>query len=483
MHRSRNTRKITNNVGKQENMKKTLIIALAATVLCGCGVTKNYHRPDDITTDGIYGDAQSGDSLGLGDLKWREIFTDPVLQKLIEKVLAQNTNMINADLQLQEIEYSLKASKLAFVPSIYFNPSGAVSKIYDQGNRSSYSYMTKGNSKTYEVPVTLGWQSANFMQLRNQKKGVEVSRLQVMNAKQAVQASLVANVANMYYNLTMLDLQLEMMTQTQENWAKYLDMERKLMDAGQANIAAVASIEATYWSICTSVVSLKENIRLIENNLSTLLGETAHGINRTALDSFQAPALLTTGVPIRLLSRRPDVRDAELTLASAFYDKNAAKAAFWPSLTLSATGEYTNSVGGSIINPGMMIGSAIASLTQPIFANGALRAQYKISKAEMEIAANDFQLAVISAGNEVNTAMVELNTAQELKDLYANQVASLEVALDATQKLYANSSTNYLNVITAQNSLISAQMDYIANRMDAISATIELYEALGGGGE
>ncbi len=465
------------------NMKKILVITLATALLSACASHRNYQRPTDLQTDGIYGDAQSGDSISLGDLPWREMFTDPTLQALIEKVLAQNTDIINADLQLQEVQYSLKARKLAFWPSLYFSPSGSVSKMYDPYNRSAYSAMTSGNSKTYELPMTFGWQSVNFAQLRNLKKGTEVSKQQAMNAKQAVQASLVANVANMYYNLAMLDQQLTMMTNTQENWAQYLDMERKLMEAGQANTAAVSSIEATYYSICTSVITLQENIRLIENSLSTLMGETAHAIKRDALETFQAPAILATGVPITLLSRRPDVRDAELSLASAFYDVRSAKAAFWPSLTITANGEYTNSVGTSIINPGMMIGSALASLAQPIFANGQLRAQYKISKAEMEIASNNFQQAVIAAGNEVNTAMVELNTAEQLKDMYSKQVSALEVALDATQKLYLNSSGNYLNVITAQNSLISAQMDYISNRMDAISATIELYEALGGGVE
>ncbi len=463
------------------NRTLTMLCLAATALLCSCKVARNYERPADINTEGIYGDAQSQDTLSLGDVKWRDIFTDPLLQELIQTALEQNTDMANTDIQLQEVQYNLKASKLAFAPSVYFSPSMGVSKLYDPYGRNAYSAMTNGNSKTYELPVTLGWQSANFAQLRNQKKGVEVSEQQVRNAKQAVQASLVANVANMYYNLAMLDEQLAMMTQTQANWGQYLDMERKLMDAGQANKAAVSSIEATYYSISTSVVSLRQNIRLIENSLATLMGETAHGIRRGSLDSFQSPAILSTGVPLTLLDRRPDVRDAELTLASAFYDMKSARAAFWPSLTITATGEYTNSLGTSIINPGMMIGSAIASLTQPIFANGKLRAQYKISKAEMEIASNNFQQAVIAAGNEVNTAMVELNTAQELRDLYRNQVEALTTALDATQKLYLHSSGNYLNVITAQNSLISAQMDYIANRMDAISATIELYQALGGG--
>ncbi len=464
-------------------IKNIFRFAVAALVFTSCGVLKSYERPADINTDGIYGSVQSGDSVGFGDMPWRELFTDTLLQNHIEKALAQNTNMKNADLQLQQVQHALKASKLAFVPSIYFTPQGTISKMFDPYDRSTYSAMTQGNSKSYGLPVTLGWQNVNFLQLRNAKKGAEVSRDQMQNMKQAVQAQLVASVAQLYYTLCMLDEQLMLMQQTQENWANYLDMQRKLMAAGQANKAAVASIEATYYSICGSVITLENNIRIMQNSLSTLMGESAQTYNRSSLSSFQAPAVIETGLPINILKRRPDVRAAELTLASAFYDSNQAKAAFWPSLSLSATGQFTNSLGSAIINPGMMIGAAVASLTQPIFANGRIRAQYKISKMQMEIEANNFQQTVIAAGNEVNTAMLELSNAQKKKDLLANQVKSLQDALDATKLLFANTPANYLNVITAQNSLISAQMDYISNRMEAVQSTITLYQALGGGTE
>lgn len=188
-------------------------------------------------------------------------------------------------------------------------------------------------------------------------------------------------------------------------------------------------------------------------------------------------------MPITILDRRPDVRDAELKLASAFYDKNIALSGFFPQLTISATGQFTNSAGGAVINPGVLIANAVASLAQPIFANGRIRAQYKISKAELEAATNDFQQAIISAGNEVNGAMDNIYAARNKQVFIDKQVEALDRALDATQKLYQNSGTNYLNVITAQNSLLSAQMSQIANRMEAINGTIELYQALGGGAE
>ena len=453
-------------------------IAIAAFLLSSCSLFKNYERPADINTDGIYGDAQSGEEKGLGDIQWREIFTDPQLQTLIEKGLANNTDMKNADLKIQEVQYALKCAKRAYFPSIYFNPSGTVSKTWDPYNRNDYAA-----SNTYKLPATMSWQIGSIGSLRNAKKKAQVNVEQLKNAKQAVQAALVANIASIYYTLSSLDEQLALTETTRDNWGKYLEMEKKLMDAGQANMAAVASIEATYYSICTSVVALEDNIKVVENSLGTILGETAGHVGRGALSTFKSPAILTTGAPISILARRPDVKAAELELASAFYEKNIAASEFYPSLNISATGQFTNSLGAGAINPGLMIGNAVASLSQPIFSNGRIRAQYKISKAEMEVATNNFKQAIIAAGNEVNTAMVELKGAEDQKELIGKQVIALDKALDATQKLYALSSTNYLNVITAQNSLLSAQMTQIKNRMDAINATIDLYQALGGGAE
>lgn len=457
-------------------MKKLFPIVLAVTLLSSCQLYKNYERPADIITDGIYGDMQTAGDNSLGDLRWRDIFTDPKLQTLIERGL-QNSDMKNADLRIQEADYALKCAKLAYIPSFYFKPNGTVSQTWDPWNRNDYMA-----SKTYSLPVSMSWQVGSIGSLRNNKKKAEVSREQLRNAKQAIQAQLVASIASMYYNLCMLDEQRLLTKQTEENWGKYLKMQQQLMNAGQSNMAAVASIEATYYSIQTSVVSIDNNIHAFENALATLLGETQFHIDRNSLASFQAPAICSTGLPITILDRRPDVRDAEYKLATAFYDKNIALSSFFPQLNLSATGQFTNLAGG-VVNPGVFIGQAIGTLTQPLFENGRIRAQYKISQAEMEIASNNFQQAVIKAGNEVNLAMDDIYVSRIMQELIDKQVTSLSKALDATQKLYQNTGTNYLNVITAQNSLLSAQMSQISNRMDAITATINLYQALGGGAE
>lgn len=469
-------------------MKKTLynvlVCVLVGAAMTSCAVFKSYDRDKvvgEVRTDGIYGNAQSGDSLGLGDLSWRELFTDPTLQTLIEKALAQNTDVRNTDLQIQQVEYALKASRLAFIPSITFSANGSISKTYDPYNRNSLRGNFDGNTKTYGASLTMGWQNVNFFALRNQLKGAKVTVEQIKNARQAVQAGLVANVAKLYYNICMLDEQIELMEQTVANWKIYWDMQARLMEAGQANRAAVSSIEATYWSMVGALDELKDNRTITQTSLCTLLGEPSHFIEHTTLASFQAPSLITTGAPISILSRRPDVKEAELKLQAAFYDKQEAASAFYPSLTLSATGTFTNSAGIGIVNPGVMIGNAIASLAQPIFQNGALRARYKIAKKDIEIAKNNFVQQVVAAGNEVNTAMLEVHCAEEHRIFYGHEVDANAIAYEATRKLYENSSINYLNVITAHNALISSRMSQIGNRMDAVDATVELYLALGGG--
>ena len=266
-----------------------LIISL---LMSSCQLYKNYERPNDIITDGIYGDMQTAGDNSLGDLGWRDLFTDPMLQTLIERGLKQNSNMKNADLRIKEADYALQCAKLAYVPTFYFNPSGTISKIWDPYDRATYS-----TNKTYSLPISLSWQIGSIGSLRNNKKKAEVTREQLRNAKQAIQAQLVASIASMYYNLSMLDEQLALTKQTEENWGKYLKMQKQLMDAGQGNMAAVASIEATYYSISTSVISIEDNIHAVTNALATVLGETSGHIERSSLASFQAPAVCTTGMP------------------------------------------------------------------------------------------------------------------------------------------------------------------------------------------
>ncbi len=455
--------------------KHISILLFACLMLTSCGLYKSYERPSDINVDGLYGQAeQSADEQGLGATSWRAFFTDLTLQALIERGLAQNASMQQIDLQIREAQEYLTVSKLAYIPSLVFTP---------QGQLSSWDWAAP--SKTYTFPVTASWQIGSLGALRNAKKQADVSVEQARVGRLAVQQALVSNIANLYYTLCMLDEELAISEQTAANWRESVERTRQLMAAGRSNKAALAQTEANCYTVEASVLDLRESITEVENSLCTILGEAPHHIDRQSLATFQMPAQVSTGVPMSLLANRPDVRQAELKLASAFYGVNIATSAFYPSLNISGTLGFTNSAGTMVVNPGKWIWNAVAGLTQPIFQNGRIRAQKRVAVMQQEEAKIGFQQQLIAAGNEVNTAMVKLQTLQAKTSLYDGQIAALHDAVEATEALYTNNvthSVNYLNVLTAQTGLLQAQLGQISNRLQTVQAAIELYQVLGGGG-
>lgn len=453
-------------------MKHIIMTVTAAALLSSCGLYKNYERPADIQTDGLYrnDNTHGTDSLGMAALSWKEVFTDPNLQQLIEKGLAQNTDLRSALLQIEQAEASLKAAKWAYIPSLAFAPQGSLSGI-DWGKAT----------QTYSIPVTASWQIDVFGSLRNAKKRAQMQVESSQAYRQAVQTQLISAIANYYYSLSMLQDQLRISMQTEQNWKSNVETMHALMEAGQTNMAAVSQAEANYYSICAQITDLKQQISDLEDEFAALLADTPQKYTIGSINNWKVPSKLNAGIPAVALANRPDVKQAEAQLAVAFYATNEARSAFYPGLNLSGTIGWTNNLGSMIVNPGQWIWNAAASLTQPLFQNGRLRAQYKISKAQQEQAKLSFQQTLLNAGAEVNAALTKIQSSQEKKSLYDKQIEALEKAVASTQALMMNSSTTYLEVLTAQQSLLNAQMNQISNDFNQIQAAIELYQALGGG--
>lgn len=454
-------------------MKKIVFTLATTALLSSCGIYSSYERPADIKTDNLYGATvtESADSAGLAALPWRSLFTDPTLQSLIEKGLQNNTDMRTAALGIEQAEASLKAAKLSFFPSFALAPQGGFNSV-DWAKAS----------KTYTIPLSASWQVDIFGSLRNAKKRAQVQLESSKAYKQAVQTQLIATIANYYYTLAMLDEQLNVSKATADIWQENIKTYKALMNVGQTTSAAVAQAEGNYYNVCAQIVDLEQQITEVENSFSTLLGETVSSIQRQSINDWQAPQSITVGIPSYALANRPDVKNAELALASAFYNTNAARSAFYPALNLTGTLGWTNDL-GVIVNPGKWIWQAVGSLTQPIFQNGKLRANLKISKAQQEEAQLAFQQTLLNAGAEVNTAMAKIQNNTEKEELNDKRIASMEQAVKSTQLLMQNSSTNYLEVLTAQQSLLSAQLSKISTQFAKIQGTIELYQALGGGAE
>ena len=462
-------------------MKFQISVLVCSTVLLsGCRVYSNYERPERIQTEGLYRDAVTGETLAatdttsLGNMPWQQVFVEPQLQSLISKALENNADLRTADLAIEQVKAGLRVSRLAYLPSLALGPNGAISS-YDGGKAT----------KTYSLPVQASWQIGALGSLRNAKKQAEMTLLQTKVARQAAQTSIIAAVANLYYTLQMLDEQLRTSEETCVLWDKnVIAMEAMWKVGGLTNSAAVAQAKANLLQLRGNVATIKESIASAENALCVLLHEPPHAIERGAFRGSSLPATLSVGVPLQLLSGRPDVRQAEYNLAAAFYATNEARANFYPSLTISGSAGWTNSAGGYVVNPAKVLASAMASLTMPLFANGQLTANLKIKKANQEAACLAFEKQLLTAGQEVSDALSAYQTANEREELAQQQVEQLQVAVESTNALFTHgNSTSYIETLTAQQTLLSAQLSLISNRFDKVQAVVSLYQALGGGRE
>ena len=457
-------------------LNKIILLATASLVMTSCGLYNKYERPE-VNTKGLVRDTVSttdtlavSDTTSFGNLPWREVFTDSHLQSLIETALSNNTNLLNAALNVKMVEDQLMVAKLAFVPGFTFSPQGTLAS-WDGGK----------TSKTYSLPVTASWSIDLFGNLLNQKRSAQMALLATRDYQQVVQTKVISNVANMYYTLLMLDKQLEVVNDmtklTEETW-KIMKIQKEL---GRAKETSVQSAEANYYSVQAQATDLKRQIRETENSLSLLLGQQAQSIQRGTFEGQSLPAEFSTGVSLQLLNNRPDVHYAEMSLAQCFYDVNTARSRFYPNITISGTGAYTNSGGGGITNPGKWLLSAVGSLTQPIFAHGQIVAGLKAAKSKQEQAFNTWQNAVLSAGSEVSNALVLYNSSDEKSKLEEKQVASLKKNVEYNKMLFNDGSATYLEVITAQQSLLNAELSKVADDFYKMQAVVNLYYALGGG--
>ncbi|MDE5605975.1 MAG: TolC family protein, partial [Bacteroidales bacterium] len=378
-----------------------------------------------------------------------------------------------AFLRVEESEASLKAAKLAFIPSFGLSVSGGPGNQVPGTIHFGDNITTGAPSYTYNAGISASWQADLFGGLRNAKKQAQAGLLQMQAYRQAVRTQLIANTAILYYKLVTLDEQLSIYTLTKQSWEESLEATRALMEAGMGNTAAVAQSEGAYYSVCASIPNIQQQIRETENQICALLGITPRHIERGSMPVMVFSNDLRVGIPISLLSRRPDVMQAEQALARAFYVTNAARSAFYPSISLSGSIGWK---GGADL-----IWSALASLTQPIFQNGRLTAQLKIAKAQQEEAKISFQQTLLEAGMEVNNALSLVQSTRERSLLYDKQVTSLGVAAESTRLLMEHGSTTYLEVLAAQQALLSAQLTSVSNRLNEWTAVVTLYRALGGG--
>ena len=447
-------------------------------LMTSCGLYNKYDRPE-VVADGIVRDPvdingilASTDTTSFGNLPWRQLFTDPQLQVLIEQGLEKNPDLLNAALNVQIVNEALKCARLAFLPSLTLSAQGTIATL-----KTDPSVTTK----SYQVPVSASWNVDLFGNLLNAKRSAQMQLIATQDYQTVVKCNIVTGIANLYYTLLMLDRQMEIVTDmeqlTKETWDKMKFMHENRVGYRST---AVQSAEAAHYSVQAQKVDLLRQVREVENSLSLLIAQPAQTIKRGRLEDQSLPSEFSTGVSIALLNNRADVHAAEMALAQCFYDVQQARSRFYPQITLTGTGAFTNNNG--LVNPGKMLWSAVASLVQPIFQHGQIVAGLRVAKMQYEQKYNTWQNTVLKAGSEVSNALVSYNSSDEKGALDAKRVAVLKQNVEDTKRLMESSSnTTYLEVISAQSNLLNAEISQVTDDFNKMQAVVNLYQALGGG--
>ncbi|MDF3077951.1 MAG: hypothetical protein K0S09_1840 [Sphingobacteriaceae bacterium] len=454
--------------------KLFLFIAVAATALSSCKVTKDYSRPD-VNTQGLYRDANPSDTTTIANIQWNEFFTDAALQKLIAEGITNNLDLKIAFTRIQQSEAYYKQSSAAFLPSLNANANVALNKLSDaQGGFIN-------NTRSYQLGASSAWEADIWGKLSSSKRASLAALLQDQAYSRAVQTGLVSGAASYYYSLLALDQQLAITEQTVKNWIASVETMRALKEAAVVTGAAVVQSEANRYAVEVTIPDLKQRIRETENALSILLGRVPGPISRSTIDAQKQSTVFNIGVPAQLLANRPDVQQAEYNFRYYFENTNIARTYFYPSLTITAGGGLSNISLQNFFSAGSLFANIAGGLTQPIFNKRINKTRLEVAQAAQQGALLSFQQSLLRAGREVSDALSDYQAAQEKSAVRGKQLASLQKSIEYTQELLKYGSANYTEVINAQQSYLSAQLGRVNDRVQQLQATVELYRALGGG--
>ncbi len=447
--------------------KRILLVALLSSMLSSCGLFSKFeNEPEPEIVDDLYSYIEAtSDTTNIGSIAWKDLFSDTYLQALIDKGLERNTDLNLARANVEQAEITLKTARLAYAPSLGLNLSGTINNT---------------PTRSYTISSSASWEIDIFGKIKNNKEQQKMALEQSKAYSQAVQTQLISTLASSYYSLLLLDDQLDISRRSLVAWKANVHTIEVLRNAGRLNQTSVLQAKANQASLEASIVSIEEQIAALENSISALLLSPAHKIERGKLNDARFPEQLAVGVPLQLLSNRPDVRVAEYNLAQAYYATNVARASLYPSLTLGGSVSYSDGT-GSVSNPKDIILSAVASIVQPLFYQNTLRAQVNISKSQQEQALLEFNQSILDAGVEVNTALIEWQSATDRLVFNQQQLDLLTEAVRSSELLMKHGNINYLEVLTAQQTLLSAELDYTSNKYDQIQGVINLYRSLGGG--
>ncbi|MGO2357056.1 efflux transporter outer membrane subunit [Mesonia sp.] len=462
---------------KKQRIYNFFLVAGLPFLLVSCFAAKEYEQPEIIKEENFRTDSLPQDSITMADVSWKDLFTDPVLQQHIDEGLQNNIDIRVALQQIVAAEAYLKQGKAGYFPSI----NGNASATHQEVSSNSQFGGLNSSLNQYEISASLSWEADIWGKIRSQKRAFEATYLQSVSAHQAVKTMLVSNIASTYYQLLSLDEKKEVTERTIENREKSLETNKALKEAGNITEVGVKQTEAQLYTAKAILIDINNQIRLMENTMSILLGKEATSIARTDLEDQKIETELKTGVPAQMLKNRPDLMAAEYSLVNAFELTNVARSQFYPSLTLNATGGLQALNFDNLFDTQSLFANIIGGLTQPIFNKRQIRTQYEVAESQQEQARLQFRQAFLIASKEVSDALYNYESSTDKIEVKEKEFEAYDLATQYSEQLLNNGLANYLEVLTARENALNSSLDLINAKFSQLNSIVNLYEALGGG--
>lgn len=465
-------------------MRQLTFLFFFAAIISSCKVGKEYQRPT-VTLPQQFEPVSFADTNSIADIEWKTFFTDTILQNLIDVGINNNHDLMLAIKRIDISQERVKEAKLLQLPELNFQMTGQYNRPSKNslGGISTNSFLGQSHVENYQAVATLSWEADIWGKLRRQKEATLATYVQTYEAAKAVQTQLVANIAQGYFNLLMLDKQLEI-TRTNLLLSDSFSVATKLlMEAGLGSQLAVQQAASQRQNIALLIPQLEQAIGVQENALQYLAGQLPGKVSRRqSLNEFSTQDSFPTGLPASIVSRRPDVRSNEMALVAANAQVGVAQANMYPVLTITAGGGWETFKASNWFQiPGSLFGIAAGTIAQPIFQRRRLKTDLEVARLQREQAVIQFRQSVLQAVGEISDALVQAEKLEEQEQIATSQVDTLQNAVFSARLLYKSDLANYLEVIVAQGAALRAELDLAAIQRERLSAVVELYRALGGG--
>lgn len=465
---------------KISNIKTYRIVLVIGVgmLMQSCFVAKDYKRPD-VKAENLYRtEVVAKDSTSLADITWDKLFTDPILQEHIKKGLQNNFDIRIAMQNIVAAEANLKQAKAGYIPSLTGNANWTHQQL---AKNSQFGSFFNGSLDQYQLSGQLSWEADIWGKIRSNKRAAGASYLQTIAANQAVKTQVITNIAATYYQLLSLDTQLKVAQESLINRIESVETILALKDAGSVNEVGVKQTEAQKYETELIIEDLKNNIVLMENTMSILLGEAPGPIQRSTFDAQTLNPEIKLGFSASLLRNRPDVIAAEYSLVNAFELTNVAKTNFYPQFTITATGGLQSIDLNQWFSANSLFANIVSGLVQPIFNQRQIRTRHEVAKAQQEQAYIQFQQSVINASKEVSDALAQYNNETTKLSIREKRVDALKKAAGYSDELLEYGLVNYLEVLTSKATALASELELADNKYRQYQAIIDLYRALGGG--